>query len=84
MKPNKTPKEKAEEIIKKYIDEMPCLVEQTGKSIMKHAKESTLICVNEIIKQWEYIDTYISDLDGDISKNLKYWEDVKQEIMKKK
>ena len=45
-------------------------------------KQCALIAVDEIISQWEYIDTYLSDFGGELNINLKYWYEVKQEIEK--
>lgn len=74
-----TPKEKAKELVLKYLrlQEKDC--EWIHKGI---AKQSALIAVDEIIIQWEYIDTYLSDLGGELNTNLEYWYDVKQEIEK--
>ena len=47
-----------------------------------NAKQCALICVDEVIDQWEYIDTYISDFGGKLNPNLKYWLEVKQELLK--
>lgn len=44
------------------------------------AKKCALIAVDEIISQWEYIDTYLSDLKGELNPNLRYWYEVKQKI----
>lgn len=44
--------------------------------------QCALICVDEMIDQWEYIDTYISDFGGKLNSNLKYWYEVKQELLK--
>lgn len=51
-------------------------------SELYNAKKCALIAVDEIIIQWEYIDTYLSDLGGELNPNLKYWYNVKQEIEK--
>jgi len=40
------------------------------------------LAVQEIILQWDYIDTYIADLKGALNPNLKYWLQVKTEIEK--
>ena len=45
-------------------------------------KQCALICVEEIIGQWEYIDTYLADLNGELDPNLKYWYNVKKELEK--
>lgn len=45
-------------------------------------KQCALIAANEAIDQWEYIDIYISNLGGELNTNLKYWYEVKEEIIK--
>ena len=64
-----TPREKAEELFKKYLNEMPKYLQ--GKLGREKSKQCALICVDEIIESgtWEHID-------------WKYWQDVKQEIEK--
>lgn len=79
---NLTPKEKAIELFNKYY----CLENNSKKRIkiieFDTAKQCALIAVNEIISQWDYIDTYLADLGGKFNPNLKYWKQVKQEIEK--
>jgi hypothetical protein len=73
-----TPKEKAGQLFFKYRN-----LENKDSFINNYnAKQCALIAVDEIIIQWEYIDTYLSDLNGELNPNLKYWYDVKQEIEK--
>lgn len=36
----------------------------------------SLIVANEVTAQWEYVDTYLADLDGQLNLNLNYWYDV--------
>ena len=75
-----TSKEKALELVDKCNNQlqkdMTCIV------YVENAKQCALICVNEVIDQWEYIDTYISDLGGKLNPNLKYWLEVKEELLK--
>lgn len=49
---------------------------------LKYAIKSALICVEEIIEQWEYISTYLGDGQGTLNPNLSYWYEVKNEILK--
>jgi HD superfamily phosphodiesterase len=68
-------KEKAKQLVQRYVDIMPMLYNQTGDQILKHAKQCALIAVDEIIKatnnMWDSIDHLaIND----------YWQEVKQEI----
>jgi len=39
-------------------------------------KEMSDIVIKEVIGQWEYIDTYIADMCGELNPNLKYWYQV--------
>jgi hypothetical protein len=68
-----TPKEKAEDLFYKYLK-----VDGTDFNI----KQSALIAVDEIIGQWEVIDVYLADGNGQLNQNLKYWYTVKKEIDK--
>lgn len=75
-----TPKEKAIELYEKFYYQLPTTLIDKVQDCT--AQECALIAVDEIIIQWEYIDTYLSDLNGELNPNLKYWYDVKQEIEK--
>lgn len=68
-----TAKEKAIEFYNKFSNSANSYIE---------GKKCALIAVNEILAQWEYIDTYLADLNGELNPNLKYWQKVKQEIEK--
>ena len=70
-----TPKEKAGELYFKYHN-----LWINGNSII--AKQCALIAVDEIIGQWEIIDVYLANGNGELNQNLKYWYTVKQEIEK--
>ena len=70
-----TPKEKANELCNTYYTYI------TSKLL---AENCALTCVNEVIKQWEYIDVYLADMGGELNPNLKYWYEVKKEIKKVK
>lgn len=70
-----TAKEKAKDLILKYIDIMPILSNQTVNLIKSHAKECALIAVDELINEqtmWQ---------NGQIDP-VKYWQEVKSEIEK--
>lgn len=69
-----TAKEKAKELFN-YYDELLTYIE--SKNIVK---QCTIKAVDEIIFQWEYIDTYLADGNGKLNPNLKYWYEVKKEI----
>lgn len=64
-----TSKEKAKQLIDKHYS-------ISGHS--RFSKEYALITVNEIIEQWEYIDTHLADGRGELNPNLKYWYEVKK------
>lgn len=68
------PKEKAIEIYNKFRNENSVMTSNI------RAKKQALICVKEVIQQWEYIDTYIADLGGQLNPNLKYWIEVESEL----
>jgi hypothetical protein len=80
-----TPKEKAEELFNKYYQYDITIIgiesqfEERGICLYD-AKQLALITVDEIIQQWEVIDTYIADFGGKLNQSLKYWQQVKQEI----
>jgi hypothetical protein len=71
-----TPKEKALELIDKYK-----LINFDMEDTESH-KECALIACQEVIEQWDYIDTYIADLGGKLNPNLKYWLQVNIELKK--
>lgn len=71
-----TPKEKAIELISRFLT----YSNQFYDNDIRDAKQCALIAVAEIISQWEYIDTYLADMNKNL--NLKFWEGVKQEIEK--
>ena len=92
-----TEKEKAQEIFDKMMQTISDDCEHSGyctkmecnwkgmtvcKVNINEAKQCALICVEEIIEQWEYIDTYLADKKGELNPNLKFWLKVKEEIKK--
>jgi hypothetical protein len=67
-----TPKEKALELVDKYLQCVIFNIKQEIKvSVIESAKQCTLISVNEIIKQ-----------SRDNEYTERYWNEVKQEIEK--
>ncbi len=66
-----TPKEKAKELIDEYVDIMPPIENQTGKSIIKHAKQCAIIAVDAILSILN--ENCIND---------GYWDEVKEELNK--
>ena len=77
------PKEKAQYLIDKFTPHAYGVWDKNGsKEERYHSKQCALIAVDEIIEQWEYVDTYLADLGGKLNPNLKYWQETKQEILK--
>jgi hypothetical protein len=70
---------KTEEKARKIVIKMQF---QTRPINFEQAKNCALSCVDEVISQWDYIDTYLADANGELNPNLKYWMEVKQEIEK--
>jgi hypothetical protein len=78
-----TPKEKALRLCQQYGLITFATKYNDGYTLpLEMAKQCALIAVDEIIKQWEYIDVYLADALGELNPNLKYWYEVKQEIEK--
>ena len=91
-----TPKEKAEDLVNSF--RMILMNEDTdcGNEILctSIAKKNALIAVDEILKSNSNINIFISSKDvkyknkaetevkSDCKENLKYWQEVKQEILK--
>ena len=65
-----TPKEKAQELVDKFLENMPS-ADSTNVLVEVIAKDCALIAVNEIIDVVFYASTCCM-----------YWEEVKQEIEK--
>ena len=86
-----TPKEKAKELINKYInltEECNCLEYMCVCFRISEykAKECALIAVDEIINVCPYIDLKIRETEDQLSafdfQFVSYWQEVKQEIEK--
>lgn len=70
---------KAKELFEKYDKNV---VSTNYRHISKEAaKQCALLAVDLVINQWEYIDTYLADANGELNPNLKYWYEVKKEII---
>jgi hypothetical protein len=68
-----TPKEKAEELFKKYEDCHPKNYDKRGRNFFTdQIKISALIAVDEILK----LASFYNDTQGEVT----YWQEVKQEI----
>lgn len=81
-----TPKEKAKQLFKKQYQliwsiDLGINVDKDAERY-EAAKQCALIVADEAIDQWEYIDIYISDLGGELNTNLRYWYEVKEEIIR--
>lgn len=74
-----TPKEKAEELFNKYYSYLKSNL-MDDKEAIDDAKQCALIAVDLTISQWEYIDTYLADANGELNPNLRYWYEVKEEL----
>lgn len=44
------------------------------------SKDVALLVADEVISQWEYIDTYLADMNGELNPNLRYWYKVRKYI----
>ncbi|MCT4253686.1 hypothetical protein HZP34_02940 [Elizabethkingia anophelis] len=77
-------KDKAIDLKVKFLEIIPNNIIRDDKVAAELARVNAMVCVDEIISQWEYIDTYLADLKGDLNPNLKYWYSVKQELEKMK
>jgi len=69
-----SPSEKAAELYDKFLYTKPNNLSEF------EARQVTLVCTNEIIKQWEMADHILAG--SSINHNLKYWYEVKQEVLK--
>lgn len=84
-----TPKEKAKELVDKFKDKVNPYVGSgmlsntyDDRTILVQSQRCALIATEEIIEQWDYIDTYLADMGGELNPNLRYWLNVKEEIKK--
>jgi len=75
-----TAKDKAKSLVEKY-QKSELLKDYDGMWDLL-AIECAKIAVDEIIEQWEYIDTYLSDMGGKLNPNLIYWQEIKNELNK--
>lgn len=84
-----TPKEKAKELIEKFKPNVYCysgsgmLTNTYDEETAQHYSiQCAIIAVDEIIDQWDYVDTYLANLGGEFNPNLRYWQEVKTELEK--
>jgi hypothetical protein len=73
-----TPKEKAGELVDKIQEGL--WRDRAVRIYQEDAVYTALIAVDEIIGQWEIIDVYLANGNGQLNQNLEYWYKVKQEI----
>jgi hypothetical protein len=73
-----TPKEKAEELIDKFRNEITSFLGDNMKKI--NAKKCALVAVDEILQifnnEWTKLDFWTEEINGTIN----FWQEVKQEI----
>ena len=73
-----TPKEKADELINKFIPHTKVFHEVLGwEDYIDSAKQCALVAVDELIKIH-----YLLTTTHDTSPSINYWQEVKQEIEK--
>ena len=71
-----SPKQKADELVDKYLNNSFGIVKEYIPAPLPFAKECALIAVNEIMKAIPDA----SDDDSPYNHELVYWKEVKQEI----
>lgn len=83
-----TAKEKAKELVSKFIDEIPPNQGESIKEFIKidieSSKRCALIAIDEILKSNPYKDVPFLDYEDCtvLKSNIKYWQEVKSEIEK--
>lgn len=79
-----TPKEKALDLFNQHYMVLFESDSDCGQECLVSilAKSAAIVTANEIIKQWDYIDTYIADDRGGLNPNLRVWYKIKEEIEK--
>lgn len=75
------PKEKAQGIYNKIWDSLFSDTDIRNISAIETTKGICNILIDEVIEQWDYIDTYLADDGGNLNPNLKYWYDVKAALI---
>jgi len=65
----------------KTIDKAKQLIDKMSGDTYQDSINNAIVAVDEIIEQWDYIDTYLGDGRGELNPNLKYWYEVKGEIL---
>ena len=74
-----TPKEKAEELVDKFVQYTPA----DSEFEYPYAKQCALIAVNEILSSGVDVDYYFDKSVGYMISYVEYYQEVKQEIEKK-
>ena len=88
-----TSKEKAKELIEKFMPYMYCYMgsgmlsnDYNEKVAIDNAKKCALITVDEIIKVCPYLDSSnrvdLNELDAPIEQYVSFWEEVQIEIQR--
>jgi hypothetical protein len=75
-----TPKEKAKELVNKFLRTYKVSLYPPFTKASDEAKECALIAVDEIINGYEFDILYIEHKR--IMDNINFWDEVKQEIEK--
>ncbi len=74
-----TPKEKAKELVQRYIDE--AYQEDENNLYTPIAKQCALIAIDEIIKSLENYGKESDELQN-MENDFRYWQEVKEELLK--
>ena len=73
---NKTPKEKAKELINKFIHFLP----DSGDISKQDIQQCALIAVDELIENHNKMKDFLFSEIGYLITSPEYWQEVKQEI----
>ena len=77
-----TPEQKANDLVDTFRVLLMSEDTDCGNEVLCSliAIQHALIVAEEVIGQWEYIDTYLADLGGQLNPNLRYWQQVKEAL----
>jgi glutathione synthase/RimK-type ligase-like ATP-grasp enzyme len=73
-----TPKDKAEELIEKYLNMNDGLIQEFIPIPLEGARQCALVAVDEIMKAIDFDWMEVQNLESE----HRYWQEVKQEIEK--
>lgn len=74
-----TPKEK-KEFDRDFTNILLIASAKAKKLAEKYGVETSILIVDSIILQWTVIGNYLKNRAGYFNHNLKYWQEVKQEL----